>query len=375
MMRVRDVEGWLRQRLLPPTMPPGAMPFFSLSYLLMLLFPAVIPNFPYTNWGLTAITALVFVPMYFLFFWTHGWRRIALLAAMVGLGLALLPANRFANTFIIYATILGAHLTVRGMLIVFAIAHASTALALSQMNGPVATILMVNMLSGGLAMFGCRLWYGYARKNEALRLSQAELQRVAALAERERIGRDLHDLLGHTLSVVALKSELAGKLIERDPAAARAQILDVETVAREALAQVREAVAGIRATGLEAELVSARLALLSADVKLDQHLVPFAIDTRLEQALALAVREAVTNVIRHAGAQRVEIELVEDHATLRLSIADDGRGGIERHGNGLSGMRERIEAVGGTIEVESARGAGTRLVLRVPRVAVEGAAP
>src|SRR5690606_26372410 len=105
---------------------------------------------------------------------------------------------------------------------------------------------------------------GNRERDAALRLSHEEVRRLAALAARERIGRGLHDLLGHTLSMVALKSDLAGRLLERDPAAARAEIDEVSRVARDALAQVRRAVTGIRAAGIAAELASARL-LLEAD--------------------------------------------------------------------------------------------------------------
>jgi two-component system sensor histidine kinase DesK len=227
---------------------------------------------------------------------------------------------------------------------------------------------LFTLLLGAIITASILLARTRARDLAALHLSQDEVRRLAALAERERIGRDLHDLLGHTLSVVALKSELAGKLIERDPQAAREQIRDVEHVARAALSQVREAVAGIRAVGLLAELASARLALLAADVRLDQRLMPLIVDGEREQALALALREAVTNIIRHAQAQHAEIELdAEGSGTVRMVISDDGRGGIERVGNGLAGMRERMQAVGGELEIDSERGSGTRLVLRVPR--------
>jgi two-component system sensor histidine kinase DesK len=212
------------------------------------------------------------------------------------------------------------------------------------------------------------------REDAALRLTQDEVRRLAGMAERERIGRDLHDLLGHTLSVVALKSELAGKLVDRDPIAAKAQMREVEQVARDALSQVREAVSGIRASGLEAELALARLALLAAEVRLDAQLAPLALDPATEQALALVLREAVTNVVRHAHARRLEVELTEDAGMLRLSIADDGRGGAGGTGHGLTGMRERVAALGGALELDSPHGGGTRLLLRIPRGASGAAA-
>lgn len=183
---------------------------------------------------------------------------------------------------------------------------------------------------------------------------------------------DLHDLLGHTLSVIALKSELAGRLHDRgrdDPAALRAareEIREVERVARDALGQVRRAVTGIRAAGLEVELANARLALLTAEVHLDYRLDTLELTPPQETALALALREAVTNVIRHARASRVEIELRREDAAAVLQISDDGRGCAQPPGNGLNGMRERIEAIGGALRVESTPGVGTRLRLRLP---------
>jgi two-component system sensor histidine kinase DesK len=108
------------------------------------------------------------------------------------------------------------------------------------------------------------------------------------------------------------------------------------------------------------------LALLSAQVHLDRHLAPVKIEEKTELAFTMALREAVTNIIRHASAARVEVELTAESDGLRMVIADDGRGGIERHGNGLTGMRERLQAIGGKLDVDSPAGGGTRLVLWAP---------
>ena len=126
--------------------------------------------------------------------------------------------------------------------------------------------------------------------------TQDEVRRLAGMPSAERIGRDLHDLLGHTLSVWRSRATRRNSSTAIRRQRAR-RFRDVENVAREALAQVREAVAGIRATGLESEIASARLALLTADIRLDQRLAPIALDAAVEQALAMAVR-ATTNVIR-----------------------------------------------------------------------------
>jgi len=364
--RWAGIEHWLRTRLLPPVLPPGAMPFFSLSYLIMLLFPAFMPKFPPVNWGLTLVSVLVFLPMYFGFFWLRGWRRVALLGGIVSLAIAVLPANFFANTYVVYACILAAHLALNEMLGVFLLANAAFTGMVLFLGGPATTIGLINALSGGLAMFGCRVWYQNARKNQALKLSQLEVQRIAALAERERIGRDLHDLLGHTLSVIALKSELAAKLIDRDIDAARGEIKEVERVTRQALFEVRRAVTGMRAHGLLAELASGRAALDSAQVHFDYQVQPQELPTQTENVLAMCLREAITNIIRHAHARRCHARLECGEERVVLEISDDGVGGVRAEGNGLTGMRERIESAGGRLLVESPKDGGTQLRIELP---------
>ncbi len=207
----------------------------------------------------------------------------------------------------------------------------------------------------------------------ALRLSHDEVRRLAATAERERIGRDLHDLLGHTLSLITLKLELARKLSDRDPEASQRELADAERVARSALAEVRSAVTGIRSTGLAAELASARLMLECSQVHLHYELPPGNLPEEIERGLALVLREAATNITRHAHAGRAQMLFVREPGVLQLTISDDGRGGVQADGNGLAGMRDRVRALGGTISIESARGRGTRLLVRVPIRDVEPA--
>ncbi|MCC8537177.1 sensor histidine kinase [Xanthomonas axonopodis pv. poinsettiicola] len=203
------------------------------------------------------------------------------------------------------------------------------------------------------------------RKDALLRLSQDEVRRLAATAERERIGRDLHDLLGHTLSLVALKSDLAARLIARDPQAARGEIDAVAQISRDALAQVRRAVTGIRAAGLVAELASAKVLLDMDGIVLEHALDALPLPPEHETALALVVREAATNVQRHAQARRVRVSLRAHDGRAVLDVTDDGRGGVIVPGNGLDGMRARLQALGGALEVD-ALPRGMRLRASVP---------
>jgi two-component system, NarL family, sensor histidine kinase DesK len=200
----------------------------------------------------------------------------------------------------------------------------------------------------------------------ALRRSEDEVMRLAKLAERERIGRDLHDLLGHTLSVVALKSELARKLIDRDIDAARREIAEVERVARDSLQQVRTAVSGIRSTALAAEIAAAATLLEAQGIKVKCETENVKLPHDRETALALSLREAATNIRRHAGASGVTIRVRNESAAVVVEVADDGHGGRIVPGNGLNGMRERLGSVGGTLTLEPNKDRGTLLRASVP---------
>ncbi len=227
--------------------------------------------------------------------------------------------------------------------------------------------VIVGMLSMTMAVGGGNLARRINEKKDAeIRLSHDEVRRLAALAERERIGRDLHDLLGHTLSLITLKSELANRLFDRDPAAAKREMADVERVARDALAQVRRAVTGIRAAGIAAELASAKLLLESNGVRLEYAFADIALPVEVETVLAMTVREAVTNIQRHARANHAQIGLEAVQGRVLLTVEDDGRGGAIVPGNGLSGMRERLATIGAELRVDSERGRGTRVVASLP---------
>jgi two-component system, NarL family, sensor histidine kinase DesK len=237
---------------------------------------------------------------------------------------------------------------------------------------------LISALLIGLAVGFMNINFMLKHQRDAeLKLSHDEVRRLAALAERERIGRDLHDLLGHTLSLITLKSELANKLFDRDPVAARREIAEVERVARDSLAQVRRAVTGIRAAGIAAELASAKLLLESNSIHLDYAIADVALPVEIETVLALTVREAVTNIQRHARATQADIVLESVRDGLVLRVQDDGRGGDIAPGNGLTGMRERLATIDAQLSVESQRGRGTTVIVRLqlPRSAPSGAMP
>jgi two-component system sensor histidine kinase DesK len=249
---------------------------------------------------------------------------------------------------------------------------AAAALLKAELFGDPLSTAGTVALAGLFGGFSNVLYMRTLRQDAELRLSQGEVRRLATLAERERIGRDLHDLLGHTLSLVALKSELAKRLAPIDPTRAQREMAEVERVARHALAEVRDAVTGMRCSDLAAELTSARLMLGASNVAFAGGIPEgIAWPGAVEASLALVLREAVTNIHRHACATRASVAISIRENGIDMQIGDDGRGGLAAHGNGVSGMRERVRALGGTLAIDSPPRRGTVLSIRVPLPARE----
>jgi two-component system sensor histidine kinase DesK len=203
-----------------------------------------------------------------------------------------------------------------------------------------------------------------------LRSAREELARLAVNEERLRFARDLHDLLGHSLSLITLKSELAGRLLPSEPEKAATEVRDIEGVARQALSEVREAVAGYRRPTLDEELAGAREMLEAAGItcRIDNEagVLPNAVDS----VLAWAVREGTTNVIRHSGAKHCRIVLARGDEETYAEITDDGRGYQKENGvgsgSGLSGLTERVATFAGRVETGSLPDGGFRLRVGLP---------
>ncbi|MFJ3661749.1 sensor histidine kinase [Streptomyces sp. NPDC090119] len=232
-------------------------------------------------------------------------------------------------------------------------------------------ILLVVLI--GFAMTGVRQ---LIRTTIELRKARATVAQLAANEERLRLARDLHDLLGHSLSLITLKSELAGRMLPDRPEQAAQQVADIERVSRQALVDVREAVTGYRRPRLVSELAGAQVALTAAGIIAEIPGEPelAGLPEEAEAALAWTLREAVTNVVRHSGAERCAVELLHRHTldgpVLELSVEDNGSGGPGKGpGNGLTGLAERLHDTGGTLEAGRS-GKGFRVVARVPSAVV-----
>jgi two-component system sensor histidine kinase DesK len=335
---------------------------------LLPLIPLGAHGFAWSWFVPTLLSMLVFLYLHVHVYFGPTRRLPWYVAGMAAMGLGLWMVNPMGFGYVITAcTALSAtpHFRVwlRGVALLTLV---SMAVAWLWVDAPLWIMLVVvaGGLLGGLSNFH---YINNLRKDADLRLSQIEVRRLATLAERERIGRDLHDLLGHTLSLVAIKSELARRLALEDPPRAQQEMSEVERVARHALAEVRAAVTGMRRSDLASEIISARLMLEASGVSFDGEWPEgIALPPAIEAPLSLVLREAVTNIHRHARATAASVRFVHDKARFQMQISDNGCGGLAAHGNGVSGMRERVRALGGSLEIDSPKRHGTTLRIGVP---------
>ncbi len=208
-------------------------------------------------------------------------------------------------------------------------------------------------------------------RNRELHTARAELARLAVADERARFARDLHDLLGHSLSVIALKAELAGRLLRERPSEAAGHVTEIEQVARGALTEVREAVSGYRQPTLDDEIAGAKMALSAAGIEAEIERPAVTFDPAIEAVLAWTVREGATNVIRHSGAGHCSVKVMAGLGEAGVEVLDDGPGCEDavangRDGHGLEGLRERVARLHGQIEAGAGTAGGYRLAVRVP---------
>jgi len=242
------------------------------------------------------------------------------------------------------------------------------AIALVQ-GDPLPDLVQGGLLVAGIGAVVATVDYSI-RTTRALGAARAELAHLAVSQERLRFARDLHDLLGHGLSLVALKCDLADQLVTQAPEQARHEIQEAAGVTRQALRDVRAAVAGYRRPTLAQELANAQEMLAAAGIGVHVEPAPLALSPEREATLAWALREGVTNVIRHSRAQRCVIRLhrEDDHAS--LEVVDDGQGPSSPRtvmgGSGLAGLAERLSAVGGSLQASAVPQGGFCLAARVP---------
>jgi len=339
------------------------------------------------------IATLVGVALFFVIYLWASWRRVQYLIAtsslprhpevstwltiaaltVLSLVLVLLGGNEWQGLFFFTCGYVGASLSVRWTILT-AIALALLATVIGWLTGfglpnLVQTVVFIPAI---ILMTRTVMWS--LTTSWQLRIAREEITRLAVMTERLRIARDLHDLLGHNLSLIALKSELARRLVSVAPERAIVEISDVENVARTTLQEVREAVSAYRQPTLKSELQAAQEILAAAGIAYrydgDESMID-ALPTTIESVLSWTVREGVTNVIRHSRAHQCTIRVTRDAQEIGIEVIDDGSGASsinisDNEGNGLRGLAERVDTLGGRYEASPRAGGGFRLAVSVP---------
>ena len=306
--------------------------------------------------ALVAFEALVYLGTSLTVSWPHAarWVWLALLIAAQVAMAALAGDFTPIAYYTIYTTVTAAMLLPWVEARIFIIGAGLVSLGLGASTGDAFAVIMA--ITGTFLGFSIGFGMEAGATRRKLAVEEERTAVLAVAAERARIGRDLHDILGHSLTTIAVKADLARRLVDRDPARAASEIDELAGVARQALADVRATASGMREVRLASEIASARSVRAAAGI--DAH-VPTAVDAAddaTSELLGYVVREAVTNVVRHSGAASCTIAATRHSVT----VSDDGRGWAGVPGNGLAGLRARVAEGGGVLAIDSGR-SGTRV--------------
>jgi two-component system sensor histidine kinase DesK len=296
------------------------------------------------------------------------------LAAITALGIALFVVGGEARVVILAlaAAACGSFIATTRPAIAGALVCAAAGLAVAVWHrygfGDIAVVILIPVMA---AFFS----YTAGKRNEmvaTLRQTRAELARVAVSEERLRIARDLHDLLGHSLSLITLKAELSRRMLDTDAVSAAREMSELEAVARQSLNDVREAVAGYRQPDLITELGAARQLLIAAGLECQiTSPADLSLPADMDTVLAWTVREGVTNVVRHAQASCAAVRITAVGQGVMAEITDDGQGHRPGPaGSGLAGLGERVRQLGGSLIAGPAPSAGFRLQVTIPAPSV-----
>jgi two-component system sensor histidine kinase DesK len=373
----RRLRGPLSGSLFLRRSPSGIRAGAALIWLAFIVFPllnAIGKDEPAIKHGLIIGGAAVFVAAYAGMVMTWRGARasrlsLALFVVLVVVAGALTLAQSSSWGFLFTYCAACAALVAPEGLGFYAVALCSVLAALTSViagaNGGTAVSYAASSAGIGLLML---VMSDLRLRNRQLSQARAELAEMAVAQERERFARDLHDLLGHSLSVITLKAELAGRMLSDGPADAAREVAELEQVARTALGEVREAVSGYRQPTLEGELAGARMALSAAGISAEVVQARVSLDPAVEAVLAWAVREGATNVIRHSGARHCTVRITASLTDAGVEVIDDGEGndGNGSRGHGIDGLAERARLVDGTLSAGVLAGGGYRLAVTVP---------
>jgi two-component system sensor histidine kinase DesK len=353
---IRKIDSWL----LPRNINEQFSPYVWLIYLPLFFIPVMISHHESIDLVWTALALITFLGLYFHAYWVKSQYVIYHIVAIGLLGTLVAFITPTACTLFIYAGAFCSRLmplkyamTVLVSLLVW-IASISWFFSFEMYFYQPA--LVFTLIVGILNIYQCALH----QNKQALILSRKETQRLAQVAERERIARDLHDLIGHTFSVITIKADLAGRLIDKDLEKARIEIKQLENISRDALSQVREVVSGYRTSDLLSELANAKNVFNSVDIdfyyqfeNIDEQQIE--LDSTNNKELAIVLRELVTNIIKHAKATQVTAIIQHQDGKIVLAMQDDGQGfeNSQHKGFGIKGIEERIQKLKGFVAIKT----------------------
>lgn len=313
---------------------------------------------------LSAVALITFLTVYFRSFHLTGKALAGLVAIMVAIGVALVPVGGGWSVLAVYPAMQAARLRPRRTAVWAIVLTIAVFLVAGILSRQPLTWWLPSLIPQALIGGAALSREAFYDRTRALLATQEEVRRLAGIAERERMARDVHDVIGRTLTLVALKADLVERLAVRDGEAASKEARSIGEQARAGFAEIRAALDGHAGGSLASEIAASVAALDAASIRADVSGDRTAIPPDAGAILAMTLREAVTNVIRHADADQCSIGLTHGAGRLTLTVADDGTGTTIVEGNGLMGMRQRLVAAGGELAIRS--DAGTTLVASVP---------
>jgi len=352
--------------LLPPTENMRFAPYVWLVYLSIFFSSLYHFNRVENGYWYSAIGVVLFLILYFHGHWANArqvkWDIFGI--AIIGSFLGLVTPG--ASVFFVYAGAfccrLGSPRKAAIVLLILCVWVTLLSFAFSLSTFFYVPAIIFTLMIGGVNIFQVEM----DKKKQELILSKQEIKALAKTAERERIARDLHDLIGHTFSVITLKAELANKLVDKDLAGAKKEIAELEHISRNALKQVREVVTGYRTSDLNTELAHAKYILESNDINFKYQFEDVAMSDTVNKELAIILKELVTNILKHAQANKVQAMISQQQDSIVMSLTDDGKGFAPKptNGFGLKGIEERIEKLAGKLSLQSDK--GSRFIITVP---------
>ena len=356
----RKIDSWL----LPRNLNEQFSPYVWLIYLPLFFVPVMFLHQNPMDLLWTFLALIVFLGLYFHSYWVKSQDVIYHIVGIILLGTLAALITPTASTLFIYAGAFCSRLKplkyAVSVLLVLLIWIAAISWYFRFEFYFYIPTLVFTLIVGVLNIYQ----YALHQNKQALILSRKETQRLAKVAERERIARDLHDLIGHTFSVITLKADLAGRLLDKgqdkDFEKARTEIKQLEEISRNALSQVREVVSGYRTSDLLSELANAKNVFASVDIEfhyqfenIDEQQIE--LDSASNKELAIVLRELVTNIIKHAQATQVTVTIKHENDKIVLAMQDDGQGfeNSQHIGFGIKGIEERIQKLKGFVNIKT----------------------